>query len=143
MADSCKGYVELSYFYDRMGDLQNEDFAAFINPDNFVCQLDIMHMLVLDFVMSRKSVQKASTIRGSTGFQKGFDYRRGMSRLWVEQIYSKLPEEYREYGEWPLKFMRSLTYSFSHENDIWKPFCLSDGTAICNTESSPSTVSEL
>jgi hypothetical protein len=86
-----------------------------------------MHMLVLEFVMSRKAVEgdKRSAIS-----QKGYYCRKAMSKVWVQKILSKLPQEYCEYGEWPLRFINSLNYSFDDEDQVWKPFMLSSGTAI-------------
>lgn len=113
-----------------MGSLRPEDFASFIDPDNHVSQLVIMHMLILDFVMSRKSIEAISYIGSSIGFKKGFDYRRGMSKLWIEQIYERLPIEYKPYAEWTVNFSRSLMVSHEHENEVWNPFLLTNGKAI-------------
>ena len=117
-----------------MGNLKTEDFEAFIDPENYAARLVIMHILILDYVMSRKSVQGGLMANASPGFVKGLDYRKGMSRLWIEQINDQLPAEYHEYAAWPVNFMRSLTYSFNHENEVWKPFLLSEGTAIYQSE---------
>lgn len=84
-------------------------------------------MLVLEFVMSRKSVEGDK--RSALG-KKGYHCRKAMSKVWVQQILRKLPVEYYEYGEWPLRFINSLNYSFDDEDQVWKPFFLSNGRTV-------------
>lgn len=125
------GYRELAFLYDGLGHLNTADFTSFIDTKNYASQLVIMHMLVLEFVMSRKAVEGDK--RSSIG-QKGYYCRKAMSKVWVQKILSKLPLEYCEYGEWPLRFINSLNYSFDDEDQVWKPFMLSSGTAILPVE---------
>lgn len=121
------GYRELSFLYDGLGKLSNDDFTSFIDTKNHTSQLVIMHMLVLEFVMSRKVMEGDG--RSRLG-QKGYYCRKAMSKVWVQQILSRLPLKYCEYGEWPLRFIGSLNYSFDDEHQVWKPFFLSSGRAI-------------
>lgn len=123
----AKSYRELSFLYDGLGHLSSNDFASFIDTENYASQLVIIHMLVLEFVMSRKAVEGDK--RSSMG-QKGYYFRKATSKGWVQQILSRLPSEYYEYGEWPLRFINSLNYSFDGEDQVWKPFLLSSGMAI-------------
>ncbi|KAM0218421.1 hypothetical protein ACHAPQ_011247 [Fusarium lateritium] len=125
--DPAESYRELSFLYDGFGKLNSDDFSSFIDTKNYTSQLVIMHMLVLEFVMSRKAIEED---RRSTPGQKGYNCRKAMSKVWVQQILSKLPLEYCKYGEWPLKFISSLDYSFDDEHQVWKPFFLSSGRAI-------------
>ncbi|ESU16055.1 hypothetical protein FGSG_09464 [Fusarium graminearum PH-1] len=123
----AESYRELSFLYDGLGHLSSNDFASFIDTENYASQLVIIHMLVLEFVMSRKAVEGDK--RSSMG-QKGYYFRKATSKGWVQQILSRLPSEYYEYGEWPLRFINSLNYSFDGEDQVWKPFLLSSGMAI-------------
>lgn len=85
-----------------------------------------MHTLVLDFVMSKKAVDEF----GKTGIGRhGYDCRRAMSKVWIEEIQGRLPAEYQEYAEWPVKLVKSLNYSFDKDAEVWEPFLLSRGTA--------------
>ncbi|KAM5348779.1 hypothetical protein ACJ41O_008602 [Fusarium nematophilum] len=115
----------LSFFYDGLGDLTANDFASFVDRQNHVSQLVIMHMLVLEFVMGRKSVEDGGN--GGPGASKGYDCRKAMSKIWMERMLERLPPEYHEYAEWPIRFARSLNYSFNKDNQVWKPFMLNDG----------------
>ncbi|RMJ14803.1 hypothetical protein CDV36_005537 [Fusarium kuroshium] len=124
--DPAESYRELSFFYDVLGDLSSNDFAHFVDPQNHISQLVIMHTLVLDFVMSKKAVDEF----GKTGIgRNGYDCRRAMSKVWIEQIQGRLPAEYQVYAEWPVKLVKSLNYSFDKDAEVWEPFLLSRGTA--------------
>ncbi|KAH7197983.1 uncharacterized protein B0J16DRAFT_31766 [Fusarium flagelliforme] len=133
----AESYRELAFLYDGLGHLNTADFTSFIDTKNYASQLVIMHMLVLEFVMSRKAVEGDK--RSAIG-QKGYYCRKAMSKVWVQKILSKLPQEYYEYGEWPLRFINSLNYSFDDEDQVWKPFMLSSGTAILPEEDTLSLV---
>ncbi|RGP63483.1 sterol uptake control 2 [Fusarium longipes] len=133
----AESYRELAFLYDGLGHLNSSDFASFIDTKNYASQLVIMHMLVLEFVMSRKAVEGDK--RSSLG-QKGYYCRKAMSKVWVQQILNNLPSKYCEYGEWPLRFINSLNYSFDDEDQVWKPFLLSSGTAILQEEDTLSLV---
>ncbi|CAM1506376.1 Fc.00g060170.m01.CDS01 [Cosmosporella sp. VM-42] len=135
LTDPGESYEELSFFYDRMGNLVPEDFASFIDPDNYVSQLVIMHMLVLDFVMMPHAIEDGSMNNSSPGFRKGFHYRRAMSKVWVEQIQGRLPSEYHQYAKWPVAFVRTLKYSIN-KDQVWKPFLLSEGKITLPADSS-------
>jgi hypothetical protein len=88
-------------------------------------------MLVLGFVMSRKLIEGDK--RSALG-KKGFYCRKAMSKIWIQQILQALPLEYYEYGEWPMKFINGLNYSFDEEYQVWKPFFLSNGRAVLQRE---------
>ncbi|KAF4334166.1 c6 transcription factor [Fusarium beomiforme] len=122
-----ESYHEFAFLNDVLGNLSSNDFATFIDPNNFSSRLVIAHMLVLEFVMSRKAIE--GNKRSELG-KKGSQFRKAMSKMWVQQILQKLPPGYYEYGEWLLKFINSLNYSFDAEDQVWKPFLLSNGTTV-------------
>lgn len=127
---SRAGCHEHSFLYEKLGELSPSDFTAMIDPTNSVSRLMIMHMLVLDFVMSRKEVEDGGTVRKHDPTLKGYDTRKSMALRWIENIWAELPEAYREYAEWPRNFAKGLRLSFGKEDDIWLPFRLHDGIAI-------------
>ncbi|KAF7547704.1 hypothetical protein G7Z17_g7533 [Cylindrodendrum hubeiense] len=126
-----KSIHELSFFYEGLVELTSEDFVAFINPENHVSRLVIMHMLVLDYVISRKTAIGGRSAKhcGNLGSRKEYDYRKGISKIWIGQILERLPSEYKKYAEWPVNFVRGLGYYFEQEHEVWRPFLLSNGTA--------------
>ncbi|KAF5013834.1 hypothetical protein FDECE_191 [Fusarium decemcellulare] len=124
LTDPTESYNELSFLYDGLGDLTTTEFASFIDPQNYASQLVIIHMLILGFVMGRKSVDQC----GQTELgKKGTDCRKVMSKMWIEQMLKRLPAEYHEYAEWPMRFIRTFNYSFESNGEVWKPFSLSSG----------------
>ncbi|KPM36641.1 T-complex protein 1 subunit epsilon [Neonectria ditissima] len=135
--DPTESFRELSFFYDRLGDLTSKDFISFIDPNNPASQLVIMHMLALDYVMSRKTfVEKSAKPWGSLGPSEGYDCRKGMSKIWIDKMLEQLPSEYHKYAEWPANFVRGLTYSFNKEDQVWRPFFLNNGTTTLSSEHS-------
>ncbi|KAK7408993.1 hypothetical protein QQX98_008812 [Neonectria punicea] len=133
--DPTMSFRELSFFWDRLGELTSKDFASFINPDNPASQLVIMHMLALDYVMSRKTfVQQSAKPWGSLGPREGYDCRKGMSKVWIDKMLEQLPPEYHKYAEWPAKFVRGLTYSFNQGDEVWRPFYLNDGITTLSSD---------
>lgn len=143
--DPAESFRELSFFYDGLGDLSSQDFASFIDPENHVSQLVIMHMLVLDYVMSRKTILvEPFTTSGRPGSTKGHDTRKGMSKIWIEQMLVRLPLDLHKYAEWPVSFVRGLSYSFKKDDEVWRPFLLSNGQAtLTSNHGTVSMVEEL
>lgn len=105
--------------------MSHEDFANFMDPDNYTSQLVLMHLFVLDFVMSRKAVDEASEApKNVVQTRTGFDCRKNMTLRWIEKIYARLPSQYQPYAEGPIVFARRLTSSFLSKDGAWKPFLL-------------------
>ncbi|KAK7221034.1 hypothetical protein V2G26_009037 [Clonostachys chloroleuca] len=129
VTNPAESYHEHTFLYERLGELSIEDFSSFVDPQNYASRLIIMHMLTLDFVMSRKDVQDGSRLGSSEAYQKGYDCRKNMSVAWIGQMLSELPEEYRVYAEWIQRFSQGLTFSFDSDDEIWKPFLLHHGKA--------------
>lgn len=81
-----------------------------------------MHLLVLDFVMSRKAVDQASdTSTYASQSRTGFHGRRSMTVIWIEKIMARLPEEYYPYGEGAITFVRRHASSSLSKDGTWKP----------------------
>ncbi|KAH7013519.1 hypothetical protein EDB80DRAFT_710198 [Ilyonectria destructans] len=135
VTDPAQSVHELSFFYEGLVELTSQDFSAFIDPENHVSQLVIMHMLVLDYVISRKTVSEESAkYCRNAGFNNGYDCRKGMSEIWIDQMLEQLPLEYQKYAEWPVNFVRGLSYSFEQDHDVWRPFLLNNGAATMPSE---------
>lgn len=97
-----------------------------LDPSNYTSRLIIMHMLAVDFVMSRKEAEDSDNF---TPAQKRYGNRKSSLLVWIEDLWRELPDEYRVYGDWPRNLARALTFSFGTESDTWRPFLLHDGTA--------------
>lgn len=122
------GYREHSFIYDKLADLSPSDFTSMLDPSNHVSRLVIMHMLAIDFVMTRK---EAEDTQDSSPAKKSHEGGKSSSTLliWIEKVWRGLPDEYRVYGDWPRNLARALTFSFGTESGTWQPFLLHEGTA--------------
>ncbi|VUC33608.1 unnamed protein product, partial [Clonostachys rosea] len=129
VTNPAESYHEHSFLYERLGELSMEEFSSFMNPQNHASRLIIMHMLTLDFVMSRKDVQDGSRLGSSEAYRKGYDCRKNMSVAWISQMLGELPKDYQVYAEWIQRFSQGLTFSFDSDDEIWKPFLLHHGKA--------------
>jgi hypothetical protein len=121
------GYREHSFIYDKLADLSPSDFTSMLDPSNHVSRLIIMHMLAIDFLMTRK---EAEDTQDSSPAKKSYEGGKSSTLLiWIESIWRELPDEYRVYGDWPRNLARALTFSFGTESGTWQPFLLHEGTA--------------
>lgn len=96
-----------------------EEFTWFTDPENSVGRLLIIHMLILDVIMSRRVVEEQ-------GPGTILNCCKSTAVLWIEKVVKELPKEYVKYAEWPLSFGRSLDFSINMEDAIWKPLLLED-----------------
>ncbi|KAH7161355.1 hypothetical protein EDB81DRAFT_784547 [Dactylonectria macrodidyma] len=135
VTDLSESIRELSFFYEGLVELTSEEFATFIDPDSHVSRLVIMHMLVLDFVISRKTLIKGGTDGDKfQRYSKAFDSNKGMFGFWIDQMVEELPPEYRKYAMWPVNFVRGLDFSFELGHEVWRPFLLSIGKTTLPAE---------
>ncbi|KAG9250447.1 uncharacterized protein F5Z01DRAFT_629404 [Emericellopsis atlantica] len=130
--DLAHCYLLHSYLYEKLAQLTTDEFNSFIDPQNHVSRLVIMHMLTVVFVISRKEVGAASADHRSTATDgKGvYACRKSMAVQWVQKMISELADEYRPYSLWLESFVNGLSFSFTKRDEIWKPFLLHNGTTI-------------
>ena len=124
------GFCEHSFLYNKLGDLSAEEFASFIDQENHVSRLVIIHILVLDFVMSRRVVdEEGKAPDSSTVLRSGYDCRKSMAVIWIQKVVDQLPQEYLPYATWALSFSKQLMDSFEGASELWKPFLYTLPTA--------------
>lgn len=122
---------EHSFLFDKLGMVSPEDFAAFIDSKTPVSQLVIMHLLVLEFVMSSKEVETGDKLRiKNAKYDENYDCRKIMARKWLRKILGDLPDEYRAYAAWVANFVKGLSVAFDSEDELWEHFLLYEGTTI-------------
>lgn len=93
-------------------------------------RLVIIHVLTLDFVLSHRIVATDSSEGAMSSQQRPLDSRRSMSKHWIERMVQSLPDEFKGYAKWPLKFVEGLVYCFDGDDKVWEPFMLSHGKPI-------------
>ncbi|EGX90385.1 C6 transcription factor [Cordyceps militaris CM01] len=74
----------------------NDDFQAFIAPDNYPARLLIAHMLLADYLLGQFCLSSAEEFK--------FTARREVIVSWVRNAIGALPSEFKPYGEWLLGY---------------------------------------
>lgn len=80
----------------------NEDFQVFADPDNFPCQLLIIHMFLLDYVLGPFCVPSTEQFR--------FPARKQVIISWARNLVQRLPEEYVHYTPWISEYCNTLEH---------------------------------
>lgn len=75
----------------------NEEFIAFTDLENYSAQLLAIHFLLVEFALGHFTL-------GSMGTR--FAYRKKVMAAWMEKLAGILPEEYKKYAEWPMRYVR-------------------------------------
>ena len=82
-----------------VADASNEEFRALVDPTNYPAQLLLIHFLFIEFAIGEFCLGQHGT---------RFGFRRRAVLAWLNGILETLPNEYRTYVEWPLKYARTL-----------------------------------
>ena len=91
--------------------LTNDEYAAFLAPDNYVAQLLVAHMMLLDYVLGPSCLSREN--------EPLSDGRKHVVISWVRKLAEKLPGEYAELIRWPLEFCDAI------ENETKRRFLMS------------------
>ncbi len=70
----------------------NDDFQAFIDPENHAARLLISHMLLADYLLGQFCLSSSEPFK--------FTARRDVILSWVRNAIGQLPKEIRPYGDW-------------------------------------------
>ncbi|KAI5456930.1 hypothetical protein BGZ63DRAFT_395123 [Mariannaea sp. PMI_226] len=81
--------------------MSNEEFQSFIDPSSHVCQLLIIHMFLLDYVLGRSFISLVDEPKCSG--------RKDMVIFWTRNIINALPTGYQEYTPWLESFCETLS----------------------------------
>ncbi|KAK5987910.1 Sterol uptake control protein 2 [Cladobotryum mycophilum] len=119
--DPANSYTDHTKMYDKLGELSADEFAAFVDPKNHTCRLVIIHMLAVDFIMSRRLPLEGSRVQYFVGLHMGHDFRKAMSVLWIEDTMKALPDEYVQYGQWVLDFVQEYMNTTKMDGIVWRP----------------------
>ncbi len=75
-----------------------EEFAPFIDPDNYPAQLLLIHFMLIEFAIGWLSL-------GDLG--RRFAYRKKSCVAWMRRLADGLPDEYKKYAEWPMNYVNT------------------------------------
>lgn len=99
-ADAALGltaFGDVAMIYHWLGVVEQDDFIAFISPDNYTAQLLMVHFFILEYNIAHAAfgVTLAS-----------FTYRKNMNLIWCERLFDSLPKKYKEHARWPMEYAR-------------------------------------
>lgn len=80
--------------------MSNEDFATFIQADNYVAQLLMVHMFLVDYIIGRFGFapDQAPKCEG----------RKNVVISWIRNVAQALPVDLKPYTEWVLRYCEVL-----------------------------------
>jgi hypothetical protein len=84
--------------YALLGEAEHEEFFAFIDSENYPAIL-LVYFFLLEYLVAYHAM---GFIRSS------WAYRTATTKLWVNNLASKLPKEYERHMEWPVRIAGSL-----------------------------------
>jgi hypothetical protein len=98
-------YDKLPRLFDRFGSLSNEDFLVLNNPNNYIAQIILGHLFMVDHVIS-ELLLKDQPIQ--TSMMQSSDVTPRALIAWLEKIADGLPSEHQKFIAWPLNFAREV-----------------------------------
>ncbi|KAK4232613.1 hypothetical protein QBC38DRAFT_352125 [Podospora fimiseda] len=96
---AADAFAESASLYSLLFHASNEEFTPFTDPNNCSAQLLAIHFMLLEFALGHYTM-------GSIGHR--FAYKKMVVVHWMERLFSVLPEEYKEYADWPMSYVRRL-----------------------------------
>ncbi len=90
----------MTLVYALLGEADHDEFFAFIDSANFPAQILLVYFFLVEYTVAYHAM---GFIRSS------FAYRTATTKLWINNLAAKLPKEYEQYMEWPVKFAESLS----------------------------------
>ena len=79
----------------------NDEFVAFVGPDNHASQLLLVHMFLLDYMCGAYCIATAD-LPPNPG-------RKKRVITWVKNLACSLPQEYLKHLEWPNMYCEVLS----------------------------------
>lgn len=96
---AVNAFFEFTKLYRLITNAGSEEVGSFLDPNNYVAQLILIHFFFIEFAVGEMSL-------GHLGERFGFRRRSALS--WLNGLLERLPEEYQSYAEWPLKHARVM-----------------------------------
>ncbi|KAK5994823.1 hypothetical protein PT974_03207 [Cladobotryum mycophilum] len=97
--DGWKGFVVI---FIMPSTFSNEDYSAFIDPENYVAYLLIIHGFLIDYLLGRFCIAPSD--------EPKYPGRKAVVISWARNLVKTLPPEYRKYMKWALEFCEELEH---------------------------------
>lgn len=96
---SLTAYAVLSDLYSRFGQMSDEDYAAFSDPENYTVQLILANFFLVDFCIGESVTSESQHV---------LNYRKHIILIWIERVAASLPPEWEPYMQWTLDCARIM-----------------------------------
>ncbi|KAF4500421.1 C6 transcription factor [Fusarium agapanthi] len=93
--------LEMVFYYALTNKMTDEDYASFTDPSNYGAQILLAHFLVLNHMLEE-------CFLSTTG--RRFPFSEQITRSWILNIGTCLPDGLQRYIMWPLGQARDLSY---------------------------------
>jgi hypothetical protein len=81
--------------------LDHATFSDFVREDNIPAHLLLANMFLIDYLIGQTCFPKKETPKCGG--------RKGVLIAWIHRLMGRLPEEYRDFGDFPLRFCEVLS----------------------------------
>ncbi|PNP83821.1 hypothetical protein FNYG_02509 [Fusarium nygamai] len=85
--------MEMVFCYALTNKMTDEDYSSFTDPSNYRAQILLAHFLVLNHMLEECFLSTSS---------RWFAFSKQISRSWIMNIGSRLPDGLQRYLMWPL-----------------------------------------
>jgi hypothetical protein len=89
----CTACLELVPCYAMTNKMSDDEYAAFIDPDNVTAQILLVHFFMLDYIIEEYALGTMA---------KPYAFRKEVTMSWVEKTAKRLPASFRRYIVWPV-----------------------------------------
>jgi hypothetical protein len=85
--------------YTVFGEATPAEFNGFVDPENYVAQIILVHFFIVEYVVGLESLRPV---------MDSFPFRGSIVASWARGVEQKLPDEYQQYMIWPMKYVREV-----------------------------------
>jgi hypothetical protein len=78
----------------------NQEFMLFVDNENYIGHLLLIHMFLLDYVLGNACLAKSE--------EPKYPGRKSVVIKWTKDLAQRLPPSYQIYSEWSLKYCEIL-----------------------------------
>ncbi|KAM5364340.1 hypothetical protein ACJZ2D_011537 [Fusarium nematophilum] len=88
-------FTEVCEAYAIFGDVAEETFKHFTDPDNYTAQIIMAHFFIIEYLLATIALKPVL---------ESFPFRRTIVSAWTREVARNLPSEFELYIRWPLGF---------------------------------------
>ncbi|KAK3904773.1 hypothetical protein C8A05DRAFT_31445 [Staphylotrichum tortipilum] len=93
---AAEAFAQFATHYSLVTHASKEEFDPFTDPHHYPAQLLLIHFILIEFAIGHIAL-------GPVG--RRFAFREKSCIAWMRRLADSLPEQYKKYAEWPMKFV--------------------------------------